>query len=141
MKLSALLFRICVAAVVITAAVAAAGCSRLSKDAKKMVGEYYINEVSTEEPVMVLKSNGTVIQRAIKPGILAYSVKGCWNVKNDSLVIVNEPTPFDVEGDSTLIGQIPERMAKAVVAFTGTALTLRSDGADYLYFRRGHRED
>lgn len=116
-------------------------CSGLSSKAKEMVGDYYINEVSTDEPVMQLKKNGTVIQRAIMPGVLSYSVKGKWNVVDDSLVIKNDPTPIDVEGDSTLIGVIPERMSKAVVAFTGSSLTLRSGGADYVYYRRGHIDE
>lgn len=105
-----------------------------------MVGEYYINEVSTDEPVMVLNSNGSVVQRAIKTGVLSFSVKGKWNVKHDSLIIVNDTKPFDIVGDSSLIGEIPPRMSKAVVNFNGSSLTLRSDGADYVYYRRGHRE-
>lgn len=117
------------------------GCSGLTKEAKEMVGDYYINEVSADLPVMELKSDGTIVQRAIKPGVLTYSVKGKWNVKRDSLIVENEPIPFDVEGDSTLIGTIPPRMAKAVVGFNGLTLTLRHDGADYVYFRRGHREN
>ncbi len=118
-------------------AIAATSCSGLSKEAKEMVGEYYIDEVSIDSPVLVLKSNGTVVQRAIKPGVLSYSVKGKWNVEHDSLIIKNDTVPFDIEGDSTLIGEIPQRMSKAVVAFNGITLTLRSGGADYVYFRRG----
>lgn len=120
--------------------VAATSCHRLSSEAKKMIGDYYITEVSNDTPVMELKSNGTVIQHAIKPGVLSYCVKGRWNVKRDSLIIVNDPKPFDIEGDSTMVGDIPERQAKAVVNFNGTSLTLRHNGADYVYFRRGSKE-
>ena len=123
------------------ALLALTACSGLSDEAKEMIGDYYINEVSTETPVMELRSNGTVVQHAIKPGVLSYSVKGKWNVKNDSLIIINDVKPFDIEGDSTLIGEIPKRMSKAVVAFNGLTLTLRSGGADYVYFRRGHVEN
>lgn len=119
--------------------IAATSCSGLSKEAKEMVGEYYIDEVSIDSPVLELKSNGTVVQRAIKPGVLSYSVKGKWNVEHDSLIIKNDTVPFDIEGDSTLIGEIPQRMSKAVVAFNGITLTLRSGGADYVYFRRGSK--
>lgn len=117
------------------------GCHRLSSDAKQMIGDYYITDISNDLPVLELKSNGTVVQRAIKPGVLTYSVKGRWNVVNDSLVIFdNDTIPFDIEGDSTLIGDIPQRSSKAIVNFNGTSLTLRHDGADYVYYRRGHRE-
>lgn len=115
-------------------------CSGLSKEAKQMTGDYYIDEVSPDIPVMELRKDGTVIQHAILPGVLSYSVRGKWNVKNDSLIITNEPRPFEFEGDSTLIGEIPARMSKAVVSFNGLTLTLRHNGADYVYYRRGHRE-
>ncbi len=117
------------------------GCHRLSSEAKQMIGDYYITDISNDLPVLELKSNGSVVQRAIKPGVLTYSVKGRWNVVNDSLVIFdNDTIPFDIEGDSTLIGDIPQRSSKAIVNFNGTSLTLRHDGADYVYYRRGHRE-
>lgn len=126
-------------AIVMLAAVALSGCSGLSSRAKEMTGDYYLPELTDDVPVMELKGNGTVVQRAIMPGVLSYSVKGRWNVKNDSLIITKLSEPYDVEGDSTLIGKIPERMSKAVVAFNGVTLTLRQGGADYVYFRRGQR--
>lgn len=125
-------------ALLIIAFAALTSCNHLSKKAKEIVGDYYLQEVSTDEPVMQLNSNGTVVQRAIMPGVLSFSVKGKWNVVDDSLIITNDPKPFEIEGDSTLIGDIPQRMSKAVVAFTGSSLTLRSEGADYVYYRRGH---
>lgn len=117
-----------------------AGCSGLSSEAKKMTGDYYISEVSNDVPVMELHGDGTIIQRAIVPGVLTYSVKGRWNVKNDSLIVKKNSAPFDIEGDSTLIGEIPPGMSKAIVAFNGVTLTLRQNGVDYVYFRRGHRD-
>lgn len=116
------------------------GCSGLSSEAKKMKGDYYITEVSNDVPVMELHGDGTIIQRAIVPGVLTYSVKGRWNVKNDSLIIKKNSAPFDIEGDSSLIGEIPPGMTKAIVAYNGVTLTLRQDGVDYVYYRRGHKE-
>lgn len=127
-------------ATAIVAAVALCGCSGLSSRAKEMKGDYYLPEITDDVPMMELKGNGTVVQRAILPGVLSYSVKGRWNVKNDSLIITKLSKPYDIEGDSTLIGKIPERMSKAVVAFNGVTLTLRQGGADYVYFRRGQKK-
>lgn len=130
-----------IAKTIATAAIllASTACSGLSSDARKMTGNYYINEISTDTPVLELRPNGTAIQRAILPGVLTYCVKGKWNVKNDSLIITKNSRPFDIEGDSTLIGNIPRRTARAVVAFNGTTLTLRHNGADYVYYRRGEK--
>lgn len=123
------------------ASAAITGCHRLSSEAKQMIGDYYITDISNDLPVLELQSDGSVVQRAIKPGVLTYSVKGRWNVVDDSLVIFdNDTIPFDIEGDSTLIGNIPQRSSRAIVNFNGTSLTLRHDGADYVYYRRGHRK-
>lgn len=42
----------------------------------------------------------------------------------------------EAKGDTTLIGRVAEKMAKAVVNYNGLTLTLRSDGNDYVYTRR-----
>lgn len=114
------------------------GCSRLSSEAKEMIGNYYIPEVSQDMPLMELNSDGTCVMRAIKPGVLTISVPGKWNVLRDTLFIENTPAELTAEGDTTLIGNIPENMAKAVINFTGVTLTLESDGVEYVYLRRSN---
>jgi lipoprotein len=114
------------------------GCSRLSSEAKEMIGNYYIPEVSQDLPLMELNSDGTCVMRAIKPGVLTISVPGKWNVLRDTLFIENTPTELTAEGDTTLIGNIPENMAKAVINFSGVTLTLESDGVQYVYLRRSN---
>lgn len=116
-------------------------CSGLSDRAKEMVGIYYIDEVSTDTPVLELSDDGTVLQRAIRPGVLTYAVKGKWNVENDTLFITNEPEPVEVDGDATLVGEIPEKRSLPVVDFNGITLTLRNGGAEYVYRRRGKIND
>lgn len=117
-------------------------CNSLSDEAKEMVGTYYIDEVSTDEPVLVLRKDGTVMQRAIKPGVLKYTVEGEWNVLRDTLFIKNNVKPIDIEGDASLVGDISEKRALPVVNFNGLTLTLRNGGADYVYRRRGEvKED
>lgn len=111
-------------------------CSPLSSDAKKIVGTYYNTEVSQTEPVMVLKKDGTCVIRAIKPGVLTYSVEGEWNVENDSLIINPDPSSLTFEGDSTLIGRIPERVAQKLMGHTDFTLQLGHNGISYLYQRR-----
>lgn len=54
----------------------------------------------------------------------------------DSLVIEVEPVLTELQGDSSLVGDIPARLARRVQEFTGTSLTLRHDGNDYVYLRR-----
>ncbi len=122
------------------AALALTACSGLSDEAKEMVGDYYITEISPDEPMMELKGNGKCIVHAVKPGVLSYRVPGRWNVVNDSLVLTLKPAKMTFEGDSTLIGEIPEHMAKKVAEFNGTRLTLQLDGVNYVYDRRGHKD-
>lgn len=40
------------------------------------------------------------------------------------------------EGDSTLIGRIPTRIAQKVVSYNDFSLQLETDGITYLYQRR-----
>lgn len=113
-----------------------AGCNGLSSEAKEMVGDYYNIELSETEPVMELNANGKCVLRAIKPGVLTYTVDGRWNVENDTLFISTDGMVDEAKGDTTLIGRVAEKMAKAVVNYNGLTLTLRSDGNDYVYTRR-----
>ena len=112
------------------------GCHRLSEKARQMPGHYYINEISQDLPLLELNDDATCIVRAIKPGILTYAVAGRWDVVGDSLVIEVEPVLTELQGDSSLVGDIPARLARRVQEFTGTSLTLRHDGNDYVYLRR-----
>lgn len=112
------------------------GCHRLSEKARQMPGHYYINETSQDLPLLELNDDATCIVRAIKPGILTYAVAGRWDVVGDSLVIEVEPVLTELQGDSSLVGDIPARLARRVQEFTGTSLTLRHDGSDYVYLRR-----
>ncbi len=112
------------------------GCHRLSEKARQMPGYYYINEISQDLPLLELNDDATCIVRAIKPGILTYAVAGRWDVVGDSLVIEVEPVLTELQGDSSLVGDIPARLARRVQEFTGTSLTLRHDGSDYVYLRR-----
>lgn len=116
-------------------------CSRLSSEAKEMVGNYFIPEVSQDTPLMELNADGTCIQRAIRPGILTMSVPGKWNVLRDSLIMEFDPTGLQTEGDSTLVGNIPLSIKKAVVNFNGSTLTLEHEGVQYVYLRRGQLRD
>lgn len=119
-------------------AYAIAGCSRLSSEAKEMVGDYYIPEVSQDEPLMELNSDGTCVIRAIRPGVLTMSVPGKWNVLRDSLMVQLDEEGLVTTGDSTLVGNIPSEIKKAVVEFNGTTMTLEYDGVQYVYLRRGN---
>ncbi|MCH5327004.1 MAG: hypothetical protein J1E29_07370 [Duncaniella sp.] len=120
---------------VIAAALILAGCSKLSKEAKEIVGSYYNTELSQTEPVMELRADGTCLVRAIRPGVLSYSVEGHWNVKRDSLLMTLNPATLQTEGDSLLVGKIPERYASKIVGHTDFNLQLEQGGATYLYQR------
>lgn len=112
------------------------GCNRLSKEAKEIVGTYYNAEISQTEPVMQLHKDASCVITAIKPGVLTYSVDGKWNVENDSLILELDPSTLTYEGDSTLIGDIPSRVAQHVVGHNDFSLQLENGGVTYLYQRR-----
>jgi len=119
-----------------TALIAFSSCNRLSSEAKKMVGDYYIPEVSEDTPLMELNDNGKCVVRAIKPGVLTYSVEGRWNVIDDSLKIKLDPSTLETIGDSTLVGNIPQTIEKAVINYNGLTLTVNLNGINYYYVRR-----
>lgn len=120
------------------ALLALTACSGLSDEAKQMVGDYYIPEVSAEEPLMELRGNGKCVMHAIRPGALTYRVPGRWNVEHDSLVMELRPADLEYEGDSTLIGSVPTTWRRRIVSFNGTSVTLSNAGVNYVYYRRGH---
>lgn len=113
-----------------------ASCSHLSPEAKKMVGEYYIPEISEDEPVMELNGDGTCLFRAIKPGVLTYVVHGTWDVVNDSLTAQLDPATLEWEGDSLSIGEIPVKSSRHIVMFNDMNLELENEGIHYMYHRR-----
>lgn len=111
-------------------------CNRLSKQAKEMVGNYYIPEISEDEPLMELRKDGKCTIRAINPGVLTISVDGRWNVLDDSLKIDLKPETIITQGDSTLVGNIPQHIGKSIVEFNGISLTVNDGGITYVYHRR-----
>lgn len=113
----------------------ATACSGLSSEGKKIAGNYIIPEVSQTEPLMELNRDASCLVRAIKPGVLTYSVAGKWNVENDSLIMWLNPSTLQVVGDSSLVGNIPERSARKIVEYNEFNLQLESDGVIYFYKR------
>lgn len=110
-------------------------CSKLSSEAKEIVGNYIIPEVSQTEPVMELNRDATCTVRAIKPGVLTYSVEGTWNVERDSLVMDLDPSSLKVEGEASMVGEIPVHSARKVVEHNEFNLQLEKDGVVYYYKR------
>lgn len=125
-------------AMIPVAAMLLAGCSHLSSRAKKMVGDYYLPEVSEEVPIMELRKNGTCTFRAIRPGVLTYQVEGRWNVEDDTLTARLDTTSVTFTGDSTLIGDVPPVIKRRVVKDTELTMELDDNGVDYVYRRRYH---
>lgn len=115
-------------------------CSGLSDRAEEMVGVYYQSAISENEPVMELNDDGSCVIHAIKPGVMSYTVNGQWNVEGDSLLIETDGVVASVTGDTTLVkvGSIPGRKSYFISGFNGLTLSLRRDGNDYTYSRRGH---
>lgn len=110
-------------------------CGKLSGEAKEIVGNYVIPEISSSQPVMELNRDATCVVRAIRPGVITYSVKGTWNVENDSLVMILDRATLEVDGDETLVGDIPARSARKVVEHSDLSLELESEGILYYYKR------
>ncbi|MDE6484864.1 MAG: hypothetical protein K2L14_05680 [Duncaniella sp.] len=108
-------------------------CSPISDEAEKIVGNYYIPEVSDTTPLMELNPDGTCTLRAVRPDVLTYSVTGRWDVKRDSLLITLDPSTLQWEGDRELIGDIPDRIGKKVLSFVNNQLSLENDGINYVY--------
>ena len=118
-----------------TAILCLSACSKLSDEAKAIVGTYYNTELSQTEPVMELRADGTCLVRAIRPGVLTYSVEGTWNVMADSLKMELNPSTLVCEGDSLLVGRIPGRYASKIIDHNDFNLQLEQGGATYLYQR------
>lgn len=121
--------------------VASASCNRLTKEAKAMVGDYYISEISQDVPLLSLKGNGKCVISAVKTDVLTYHVEGKWNVKNDSLIIDLDPEKVTFEGDSSLIADIPAHSSFYIVKFDDINLEVQKDGLNYSYHRRVEAND
>lgn len=121
---------------VVAASLLAVGCSHLSDEAKEMVGNYYIPVISEDQPLMELRGDGKCVIRAIRPGVLTYQVPGKWNVTDDTLRMELDPAEVTWEGDSSLIGEVPLEIKRAVVEFTGVNLTLMQNDILKVYHRR-----
>lgn len=116
---------------------ATVSCSRLTREAKAIAGSYFIPEISEEDPLLELNSDATCILRAIKPGVISYSLSGRWNVKNDSLVVEINPESLSFKGDSSLIGTISEHYSRKITGYNDLTLTLEKEGVQYVYYKRG----
>lgn len=111
-------------------------CEKISDEARRLVGNYYIDEISSNRPLYELRSDGTCSMRAIRPGVLTYQVDGKWEVKGDSLVAELDPATLVWEGDSTLIGDVASHYCRYIVDSDERSLTVEKDGITYLYRRR-----
>ena len=60
---------------------------------------------------------------------------GQWNVENDSLIMVLDRSTLEVDGDASLVGDIPVRYARKIVEYSDLSLELESDGIQYYYKR------
>lgn len=116
------------AIVVVTLSVS---CSRLSGTAKKIAGCYILPEISQTEPLYELNCDGSCLIRAIKPGVTTYSVSGRWNVIDDSLVVTLDSSTLAVDGDPSIVGQVPERSAHKLAGYDEFNLQLEKGGVVY----------
>lgn len=116
--------------------VALTGCNRLSSEAKEMIGQYYVPEISQDVPIMDLREDGRCTVSAVKPNVLTYSVDGKWNVKDDVLKIDLDPKTLTFEGDSTLIGEIEPERRYPIVSYNGITLEVKHDGLTFSFHRR-----
>lgn len=113
-----------------------ASCSKLSPEAREITGRYYIPEISEEEPLLELNPDATITVRAIKPQVLTYQINGNWDVVDGNIVATLDPSSLTWEGDSSLIGNIPESYTRRIVGHTDLTLTIDRDGIAYVYHRR-----
>ncbi|MCH5245516.1 MAG: membrane lipoprotein lipid attachment site-containing protein [Muribaculaceae bacterium] len=126
---------------VATTTILLSGCNKLTPEAKKMIGDYYIPEISLGTPILRLNGDGSCTITAVKPNVLTYSVEGDWNVKNDSLLLNLNPDKITWEGDSSLIDNIPARKTYYVVSFNDITLRLEREGLIYDLHRRVNTQD
>lgn len=117
--------------------VLASACGGMTDQEKSMVGKYYIPALSDSRPMLELGPERHSVIRAIRPGELSYYVEGRWEVKDDSLVIVNDGASITIEdGDPSLVGTVAPRVAYPIVSFDERILRLERGGIQYDYHRR-----
>ena len=62
--------------------------------------------------------------------------KADWNVVGDSLIFDIKKDKVTFDGDSSLVGNIPNHISKKIVAHDAWTLTLEQSGVHYVYYRR-----
>ncbi len=105
-----------------------AGCNRLSKQEKEMVGKYYNTALSDMKPAIELNADRSAVVRAIRPGDLVYAVSATWKATPDSLILIPDSTSIVVEeGDPAAVGNVAPRLAWPIVKYNEQTLTLIRD--------------
>lgn len=122
--------------IVVLVSVLLAACGGLSKKAKQIAGSYYNMSVSDELPVFELNRDGTCVMRAIRPEVLTISVKGTWNVVDDTLIIHHNLATVAAEGDTSLVGTVAPEFKAVVTAHSDYTLTLLRDGVEYEFVKQ-----
>lgn len=112
-------------------------CGGMTDQEKRMVGKYYIPALSDTRPMLELNPERRSVLRAIRPGELSFYVEGTWEVKDDSLVIVNDGASITIEdGDPSLVGTVAPRVAYPIVCYDERILRIERGGIQYDYHRR-----
>jgi|GEM_PF-1929270 len=123
------------------AAYVMAGCDSLSDQEKRMVGDYYIPEVSDSTPLYELSEDRSAVVRTIADGVEA-SVRGKWRVDNDSLIIDIDESTLTMSDPQAVKVKMQPHIALPIVSYNEITLSLRkSDGLQYDYHRRFHKPD
>lgn len=118
-------------------AVLLSACGGMTDQEKSMIGKYYIPALSDTRPMLELDAERHSVIRAIRPGELSFYVEGTWEVKDDSLVIVNDGASITIEdGDPSLVGTVAPRVAYPIVSYDERVLRIERGGIQYDYHRR-----
>jgi predicted metalloendopeptidase len=111
-------------------------CSKLSSEAKEIIGTYYNAHLSKDIPVFELRKDGTCTVRNIQPDVLVLEVSGTWNVDNDTLIVVNNLSTVKATGDTSIIGNISPILKRKVVSHDEMSLVLEREGIEYVFNRK-----
>lgn len=111
-------------------------CSKISSQAQKIVGEYYNMELSETLPMYELRKDGSCVVRNLLPEVLTMEVQGTWNVRNDSLIIINDLSTIRCTGDTSLIGNVASTMSRQLIDFDERSITLGKEGVAYRYEKK-----
>lgn len=121
---------------ILGAAVLLTACSKISSQARKIAGDYYNPELSDTLPIYELKKDGTCVVRNILPEVLTMEVQGSWDVRNDSLIIINDLSSVHCAGDTSLIGNVAPVMSRQLLDFDKSSITLGKEGVAYRYEKK-----